>query len=1128
MKKISIIFILLSFSSFIWADNNEKGVYVAKFYIEYENVSSYLSNLGGINILHYLSLQKNNNKDINFNISHFGFKQNSYYTREIPIEESVYNLNFYTDIKGTANSVSIDENEYSYNVNHININPCNDNVGNGNFEIKIKNQFTGSQTYETFIINYHLEIRPKEIKCRTSNERILLYEDTICIRATKGFPKDVYKWRFQYKNANGQTIKGNFTPSKTEDNGATIYVKGSDFLSVSDFHDLVYREENISIMPDGASEKNKPLSFTSVNLTAKPSAPNITKVTFDKPKCPNKPATNIIVYLDRPIAKGENIILQFIDESNQKKVDINASICGSNEIKVNSIEARKWKIIYLKTTYKNKSGKDISSDSEGDKMRAQIEITTPEQLSLNFKKSTKTKCYGDSNGEISCHIKGGTGSKTYSLSRENVLVKTLIKGNNEACDFKGLSAGTYSISATDTNGCKTEKEETITIGEPQPVTISASVESNPKCYGSSEGIIKYESSGGTGNIKCYIQNSVHEFKDSTYSNSFSGLAAGTYYLSAEDKNGCSSKKIETLISEPERLYLSLETKNVTINGTDNGSLSASFSGGTEPYTLSFDNRELNYSFPLDDVLLNGNMKAGEGTVTLLDDNGCSTFQNYNITEPDTISARVKQIDFIKCFEDSTASLQIENIKGGMGGYTIEWFEDGDLISKDTSISNLPAGEYLVFIKDSVGAVTNYEITIDQPKKINLLPSITNSACVGEATGSILLSADGGTTPYIFSLENNTDSSGEYHDLPVGIYAVSVKDENGCTTDSIVEIKTLSDIILNVKSSSPSCYNTKNGTISISIENGIGPYFVRLADKDFSQVKATLELTNLKAGSYNIEVIDSLGCSKTTETILTKPKKLNIELPEKIYLCKGQSETINIENERVTNVDWYLNEELIHTGFNNTLTQEGVYKLHFTYGKHCHSYGEIEVDTINKKVDANFLVAAEIPVNDDAHLLNITKVEDYDYQEWVYPLSDAWVYGEDENSLQLVFLKEGVWDVGLVSYLDKCKASLFKTVKTFTPDNSSISEDNTYHISELSIDKSPNNGKFTAKIELSDKTDIKLYLYNASNGHIIDTKEVSGEKTYEIKFDIFTATGEYILLAVAPTWQKSKWIKMIIK
>ena len=191
-------------------------------------------------------------------------------------------------------------------------------------------------------------------------------------------------------------------------------------------------------------------------------------------------------------------------------------------------------------------------------------------------------------------------------------------------------------------------------------------------------------------------------------------------------------------------------------------------------------------------------------------------------------------------------------------------------------------------------------------------------------------------------------------------------------------------------------------------------------------------------------------------------------------------------------------------------------------------GEIEVDTINKKVDANFLVAAEIPINDDAHLLNITKAENYDYQEWIYPENDAWVYGEDENSLQLVFLKEGSWNVGLISYLDKCTASQFKTVKTFIPDSNFEQEENTYLISELSIDKSPNNGKFTAKIELSDKTDIKLYLYNASNGHIIDFKEATGEKSYEVSFSVSTTTGEYILLAVAPQWQKSQWIKMIIK
>ena len=115
-------------------------------------------------------------------------------------------------------------------------------IGKGNFKIYIKNTFTGNTTSKTFTIYYNLEIRPKEIKCdsieKTDNENLLLYEEPICIQATKGFPKDVYKWRYSYKNANGVTIEGNLYPYKTEDNGATIYVKGSDFLSESAFHDI--------------------------------------------------------------------------------------------------------------------------------------------------------------------------------------------------------------------------------------------------------------------------------------------------------------------------------------------------------------------------------------------------------------------------------------------------------------------------------------------------------------------------------------------------------------------------------------------------------------------------------------------------------------------------------------------------------------------------------------------------------------------------------------------------------------------------------------------------------------------------------------------------------------------------
>ena len=260
MKKPFILFILLSLLSSIWAADNKKGVYVARFYVDYKNIDNYLANVGNISINNYLSLENNKNKDITFHIHHSGFKQNSSNTREIQVEESVYNLNFYTDFSSTVYSVRIDESIYSYNLKNINIKPYKDNLGKGDFKIIIKNTFTGNTTSKTFTIDYNLEIRPKEIKCdsieKTDNENLLLYEKPICIQATKGFPKEVYKWRYSYKNANGVTIEGNFTPFKTEDNGATIYVKGSDFLSESQFNELVESQNGITIIPDGANEYN--------------------------------------------------------------------------------------------------------------------------------------------------------------------------------------------------------------------------------------------------------------------------------------------------------------------------------------------------------------------------------------------------------------------------------------------------------------------------------------------------------------------------------------------------------------------------------------------------------------------------------------------------------------------------------------------------------------------------------------------------------------------------------------------------------------------------------------------------------------------------------------------------------
>ena len=1128
-KSFVILIFLMFFGSFLLAKSKSEAKYEAMFYVDYYNKhDKFPSNTIIDNSLCLEPDLQSIEYEQSCEESHLYFQGNSFDICEIPAKYKKCKIRYSSSFSYCKNI------EYRNTILNptkqiINIEPGIDTLGTST----VQGRSIEHGLINVISVKYYLKLVPKEIKCdsieKIDNENLLLYDDPICIQATKGFPKEVYKWRYLYLNAIGDTIKGTFTPFKTEDNGATIYVKGSDFLSESAFHDLVYREEAISIIPDGADEYNKPLSVEGANLTAKPSAPNITKVKFDKPKCSNTPATNVIVYFNRPIAKGESFILHLdnIDDARQQKSQ-QISNLDTNKYIFSELNPGSWALYYKNSRYLNKKGENVASYSEGENMRDTITISAPDSLSLKTKNSIKTICPGDSNGKISCHITGGTGSKTYSLYRDDELIRTQRKDSSDVCVFTELPKGTYTISTTDINGCRYEKDASINIEEPRPISISASVDSNPKCQGSYDGGISYNTSGGTGNIKCYLQNFAHEVKDSTYSNSFSGLSAGTYYLSAKDTNNCFSNTIKTRLEAPEALFLSLETKNNTKKGGKSGELFATFGGGTEPYILDYTFGKTDSISAKIDTLLSKTLPTVDTLVVLSDKNGCITSKEFSITEPDSLKAVVRQVDFIKCYGDSTASLEIESITGGTPPYYIKWSHFDLNLENKYKIDNLPASSYMLKVKTGYQDSIFISVDIDEPNKINLLSSVTNTACVGEASGSILLNANGGTAPYKFSLNEQYSSSGEYNQLEAGYYNISVEDENGCKTGDTVEVKTLSDINLNVTSSSPTCYGIDNGSIFITIDNGESPYSVHIADKDYSEVKGNLNLEDLKAGYYNIEVKDSLGCIKTADAILTEPTEFNIELPEKIYLCNDQSEVVNIENERITNVDWYLNNDLIHTGLNNKLTQEGVYRLDFLYDEQCHSFGEIEVDTINKKVDANFLVAAEIPINDDAHLINITPKENYEYVEWVYPTDDAWVYGEDEHSFQLVFLNEGIFQVGMIAHNDKCTASLFKTIKTFTPSGNNVSEDNTYHITELSIDKSPNNGKFISYVNLSAKTDVKLYLYNASTGHIIATKEVSGEKSYEIPFSVNATAGEYILLAVAPTWQKSKWIKMIIK
>src|SRR5207253_124143 len=129
-------------------------------------------------------------------------------------------------------------------------------------------------------------------------------------------------------------------------------------------------------------------------------------------------------------------------------------------------------------------------------------------------------------------------------------------------DRSHLSAGTYTVTVTDNNGCPAQ--QTFTVHEPQcNLNMSAEV-INVSCHGNADGSIDVSVSGAQGNVT-YLWN------DGATTQDRSGLAAGTYTVTATDAGNCTATLTRTII-QPDVLGMTGVVHNVTTTGGNDGSI----------------------------------------------------------------------------------------------------------------------------------------------------------------------------------------------------------------------------------------------------------------------------------------------------------------------------------------------------------------------------------------------------------------------------------------------------------------------------------------------------------------------------------------------------------------------------
>jgi hypothetical protein len=147
-----------------------------------------------------------------------------------------------------------------------------------------------------------------------------------------------------------------------------------------------------------------------------------------------------------------------------------------------------------------------------------------------------------------------------------------------------------------------------------PIVLTASV--GPATLGQSDGTINATASGGVGAI-------TYSIDGNTFQNSgvFANLAVGAYTIVARTTNGCTaSLRVNVTASNPcQGVTITVTTTTTaTSGGQANGSITASATGGSAPYTYS---RDGGVSFQSSATF--SNLAAGNYTITVRDANGCS-------------------------------------------------------------------------------------------------------------------------------------------------------------------------------------------------------------------------------------------------------------------------------------------------------------------------------------------------------------------------------------------------------------------------------------------------------------------------------------------------------------------------
>ncbi|WP_445955609.1 hypothetical protein, partial [Yeosuana sp.] len=396
-------------------------------------------------------------------------------------------------------------------------------------------------------------------------------------------------------------------------------------------------------------------------------------------------------------------------------------------------------------------------------------------------------CTGSPDAEITGTITGGLAPYTYEVSINGAAYVGL-GATGTPYAYTTASQGTYQFRITDANSCQVETN-IITI---DPVTNPTLTEThtNVSCNGGSDGSIIVTASNGIAPYEYSIDGGT-TFQAS---NVFNGLdfAGSPYSVVVRDSKSCISLATPVSITEPALVGGSgLLTDGLTCgsgNATQAALVTITGSGGTAPYTYSFDGG-VNYS----STNTYSTFTAGTVTAYIKDANGCTIPAPIDVVVPslDPPTDLAFSATAVTCIA-TTSDVTLTTTNGiGTLGYAIlsPAASTGNISGANSGIfTGLAPDTYMFEVTDANGCTYQESYTVIPVTNITVSGAlISDVSCNGGSNGAVDFTVSNFAGTYSYTINGGPAVVGQsaatisLTGLPIGNQQIDVTDETtGCT------------------------------------------------------------------------------------------------------------------------------------------------------------------------------------------------------------------------------------------------------------------------------------------------------------------------------------------------------------